>query len=152
MGPIGYTETSVRNYHYSLRNNPKDGTDRLCRIVRTKLPLACIMDGCYSIYTNQLIDRCHAFRQGATSSVHNLSPNSCAVCVRCTRYMVSICAALRRWMINSKCCVRNWSWPTKSLPEIRLTNHEELQAEFARVSPGTRTGHISGQVKNVTFW
>ena len=24
MGPIGCTETSLRNYHYSLRNNPED--------------------------------------------------------------------------------------------------------------------------------
>jgi hypothetical protein len=28
MVQIGCHETSVRNYHYSLRNNPKDGTDR----------------------------------------------------------------------------------------------------------------------------
>jgi hypothetical protein len=31
MGPIGCPETSVRNYHYSLRNNHKDGSDRLFR-------------------------------------------------------------------------------------------------------------------------
>jgi len=24
MGPIGCPETSVRNYHYSLRNNPEE--------------------------------------------------------------------------------------------------------------------------------
>ena len=24
IGPIGYPETSVRNYHYSLRNNPEE--------------------------------------------------------------------------------------------------------------------------------
>ena len=24
MGPIGYPETSVRNYHYTLRNNPEE--------------------------------------------------------------------------------------------------------------------------------
>jgi hypothetical protein len=29
MGPIVYPETSVRNYHYSLPNNPKEGSSRL---------------------------------------------------------------------------------------------------------------------------
>ena len=24
MGPLGYPETSVRNYHHSLRNNPEE--------------------------------------------------------------------------------------------------------------------------------
>jgi len=31
MGPIFYCETSVRNYHYSLRNNPTEGSSRLFR-------------------------------------------------------------------------------------------------------------------------
>jgi len=39
MGPIGCTETSVMNYHYSLRNNSEDGTDRLYRNVGKELPL-----------------------------------------------------------------------------------------------------------------
>jgi hypothetical protein len=39
MEPIGCPETSVRNYHYSLRNNPKGGTDRLSRNVGKELPL-----------------------------------------------------------------------------------------------------------------
>lgn len=29
IGPIFYRETSVRNYHYSLRNNPTEGSSRL---------------------------------------------------------------------------------------------------------------------------
>jgi len=29
MGPIGCLKTWVRNYHYSLRNNPEDGGIRL---------------------------------------------------------------------------------------------------------------------------
>jgi len=28
MGPIGCTETSVRNYHYSLRNSPEKRSSR----------------------------------------------------------------------------------------------------------------------------
>jgi hypothetical protein len=24
MGPIGFSETSVRNYHYTLRNSPEE--------------------------------------------------------------------------------------------------------------------------------
>jgi hypothetical protein len=31
MGPIGCPETSVRNYHYSLRNNPKERSSHLRR-------------------------------------------------------------------------------------------------------------------------
>jgi len=31
MGPIGCPETSVRNYHYSLRNNPEEGNFQLHR-------------------------------------------------------------------------------------------------------------------------
>jgi hypothetical protein len=31
MGPIGCPETSVRNYHYSLRNIPEDRTSQLFR-------------------------------------------------------------------------------------------------------------------------
>ena len=40
MGPIGCPETSVRNYHYSLRKNPKDRSSHsvfvkvtVCRIL-----------------------------------------------------------------------------------------------------------------------
>ena len=29
MGPIGFPETSVRNYHHSLRNDPEERTDLL---------------------------------------------------------------------------------------------------------------------------
>ena len=29
MGPIGSSQTSVRNYHYLLRNNPEDCSSRL---------------------------------------------------------------------------------------------------------------------------
>jgi len=29
MGPIGRPETSVRNYHYSLRNNPEERSSQL---------------------------------------------------------------------------------------------------------------------------
>ena len=29
MGPIGFSETSVRNYHYSLRNSPKQSSSHL---------------------------------------------------------------------------------------------------------------------------
>jgi len=29
MGPIGYPETSVINYHYSLRDNPEDRSSHL---------------------------------------------------------------------------------------------------------------------------
>ena len=29
LGPIGYSETSVRTYHYSLRNNPEERGSRL---------------------------------------------------------------------------------------------------------------------------
>ena len=31
IGPIGYTETSVRNHHYSLRNNPEESSSQLPR-------------------------------------------------------------------------------------------------------------------------
>jgi hypothetical protein len=31
MGPIGCPETSVRNYHYSLRNNPEERSSQLPR-------------------------------------------------------------------------------------------------------------------------
>jgi len=31
MGPIGCPETSVRNYHYSLRNNPEERNSQLLR-------------------------------------------------------------------------------------------------------------------------
>jgi hypothetical protein len=31
MGPIGCPETSVRNYHYSLRNNPEERSSQLLR-------------------------------------------------------------------------------------------------------------------------
>ena len=31
MGPIGCPEKSVRNYHYSLRNNPEEGSSQLLR-------------------------------------------------------------------------------------------------------------------------
>jgi hypothetical protein len=31
MGPIGCPEMSVRNYHYSLRNNPEERSSRLLR-------------------------------------------------------------------------------------------------------------------------
>ena len=31
MGPIGCPETSVRNYHYPLRNNPEDHSAKLLR-------------------------------------------------------------------------------------------------------------------------
>jgi hypothetical protein len=33
MGPIGYPETSVRNHHYSLRNNPEERSTHL-RVLR----------------------------------------------------------------------------------------------------------------------
>jgi len=36
MGPIGRTETSVRNYHYSLRNNPEERSFPLLRGVILK--------------------------------------------------------------------------------------------------------------------
>ena len=44
MGRIVCPETSVRNYHYSLLNNPgcltlEDGIDRVSRNVSNKLPL-----------------------------------------------------------------------------------------------------------------
>jgi len=32
MGPIGCQEASVRNYHYSLRNNPESAVLILCVI------------------------------------------------------------------------------------------------------------------------
>ena len=31
MGPMVYAETSVRNYHYSLRNNPEERSSKLLR-------------------------------------------------------------------------------------------------------------------------
>ena len=31
MGPIGYPKTSVKNYHYSLRNNAEERTSLLLR-------------------------------------------------------------------------------------------------------------------------
>jgi len=31
MGPIGYLEKSVRNYHYSLRNNPEERNSHVLR-------------------------------------------------------------------------------------------------------------------------
>jgi len=30
MGPIGCPEKSVRNYHYSLRNNPEERSSHVC--------------------------------------------------------------------------------------------------------------------------
>jgi hypothetical protein len=31
MGPIGFPETSVRNHHYSLRNDPEERSSQLLR-------------------------------------------------------------------------------------------------------------------------
>ena len=44
MGPIGFPETSVKNYHYLLRDNteehtPEDGTERWSHNVGKELPL-----------------------------------------------------------------------------------------------------------------
>lgn len=36
MGPIGYPKTSVRNYRYSLRNNPDERVSDLLRDGRLK--------------------------------------------------------------------------------------------------------------------
>jgi hypothetical protein len=41
MGPICCTETSVRNYHYSLRNNPEERSPRLLRGGSLKSRTAC---------------------------------------------------------------------------------------------------------------
>jgi hypothetical protein len=32
MGPIGFPETSVRNYHYLLRNNPEERNHQMSRM------------------------------------------------------------------------------------------------------------------------
>ena len=39
MWPIGWPETSVRNYHYTLRNNPEEGSSHLLRGGSLKLLL-----------------------------------------------------------------------------------------------------------------
>jgi len=37
MGPVGSPETSVRNYHYALRNNPEERSTLLLRGRSVKL-------------------------------------------------------------------------------------------------------------------
>jgi hypothetical protein len=39
MGPIGCLETSVRNYHYSLRNNPKEHSSLVSSSFTTRILL-----------------------------------------------------------------------------------------------------------------
>jgi hypothetical protein len=39
LGPIGCTETSVRNYHYTLRNMPEDRTSHVDTITMVTLKL-----------------------------------------------------------------------------------------------------------------
>ena len=54
MGPIGCSETSVRNYHYSLRNNPEERSSPLLRggslksTLRPKFPFTCFHVVIYS--------------------------------------------------------------------------------------------------------
>jgi len=36
MGPIGFPKTSVRNYHYSLRNSPEERGSHLVRAAGLK--------------------------------------------------------------------------------------------------------------------
>jgi len=38
MAPTGYPETSVRHYHYSLRNTPGEDSSHLLRGGSVKLP------------------------------------------------------------------------------------------------------------------
>jgi hypothetical protein len=38
MGPIGCPETSVRNYHYSLRNNPEERSSQMVTVHFPYLP------------------------------------------------------------------------------------------------------------------
>jgi len=35
MGPLGYTEASVRNYHYSLCNNPEERSSEVLHLLRS---------------------------------------------------------------------------------------------------------------------
>ena len=43
VGPIGCPETSVRNYHYLLRNNPEERSSKLLRggSLKSRLPVLC---------------------------------------------------------------------------------------------------------------
>jgi len=41
MGPVGYPETSVRNYRYSLRNNPEERSSRAWTLRRREKSVAC---------------------------------------------------------------------------------------------------------------
>jgi len=41
MGPIGFPETSVRNYHYSLRNKPEELSSQLFRGGNLKSRVMC---------------------------------------------------------------------------------------------------------------
>jgi hypothetical protein len=41
MGPIGFPETSVRNYHYSLRNNPKERSTHIEGILKHSTAADC---------------------------------------------------------------------------------------------------------------
>jgi hypothetical protein len=43
MGPIGCPETTVRNYHYSLRNNPEDRSSELLRGGSLKSRATCLL-------------------------------------------------------------------------------------------------------------
>jgi len=36
MGPIGFPETSVRNYHYSLHNNPEECSSQTSHLLEKK--------------------------------------------------------------------------------------------------------------------
>ena len=51
LGPIGCPETSVRNYHHSLRNNPEESSSQLFRGGRLK--------SCkdFSVHTMKVLDR-----------------------------------------------------------------------------------------------
>ena len=73
MGPIGYPETSVRNHHYSLRNNPEERSShnsdvfrRLSKVFRELMAVfathqnknvtisACLTLMCYKMVKNSL--------------------------------------------------------------------------------------------------
>jgi len=63
MGPIGCSETSARNYHYLLRNNPEErGTLLLCMLTVQKHRIAAFGGrsslAVYCAQYKHLIERC----------------------------------------------------------------------------------------------
>jgi len=55
MGTIRCRETSVRNYHYSLRNNPEESSSHLLRCGSLQYTRAGVVEHRPTVYTRALL-------------------------------------------------------------------------------------------------